>query len=195
VYVGDPVNENDYSGNCAFLCLAAVLNPITLVVVTTIVLITVVVTNPAFQQAVNNVASQIKTGINNLVKSIVQTKADTNKRKTCTNCGVYKFVDTGATNPVNKGKTYIGKTADFDRRKAQHGPRIAPGSFQIVARMDGSTSAQIRVREQDEINEHLRLFGIPPFGVSSGVLANRINSIAEKNYTDLVIEAGEFSTF
>lgn len=81
-------------------------------------------------------------------------------------------MDTGATNPNNAGKVYIGKTVDFARREAQHGGRVTPGSFEVIDRMPGATNTQMRAREQYEINKQLMLQGASPFDVKSGTLAN-----------------------
>lgn len=211
VYSHDPINSEDYSGTFAVALVIPL--AIAFLVVATIVY----VSNPTVQNAWKGLGASLTGAFNNLgsqntsqnksqaqsqsqsqSKGQAQTQTNTkskpkeSEQKKCTNCGIYRFVDTGATNPNNAGKVYIGKTVDFARREAQHGARVTPGSFQVVASMPGASREQIRIREQFEINKQLMLQGVSPFNVKSGVMANRINSMSEKSWLDRGQEALEF---
>lgn len=203
VYTYDPINSSDYSGNWIQFIAIAELAQLALIAIVVLVVV-MVFSNPTVQQGIKDSGKAISTGISNAVsnaasavsKAFTSSKADTNSKpknedKKCSNCGIYKFVDTGATNIANTGKVYIGKTVDFNRRQTQHGARVTPGSWEVVERMDGRSSAEIRIAEQHYINLYLMMHGASPFDVKSGAIANKINAISEKNAADKFVETLE----
>ena len=151
-------------------------------------------------------AKKVGAGISSIAKSIAKSVADTGSQtktrqpQTCVNCGVYRFIDSGFTNPSNAGKVYIGKTINFDNRLTQHGARVTPGTFQKIAIMDGSTNIQLRLREQELINAEILLSGGVPYSTNiNDILANRINAmsqskyLAAKSFLDYIQEESEMS--
>jgi len=86
--------------------------------------------------------------------------------------------------------TYIGKTTDLERRKYQHGARIVPGTWEPTP-LPNRTNSELKMAEQAMINAELARLGIH-LPVPSLGLANKINSIAPKNWDDIMWETLEF---
>jgi len=199
VYAHDPVNMEDYSGKSAnAFTFAAPAAPVCAGIA--LVCVGALALGGAYWLGYNIAQSRDASRSDSGSKSQSQTKSGTrtdSRKRTCTNCGVYKFTDTGSTNPKNAGKIYIGKTNDFDRREAQHGGRIAPGSFETIYGGPGQTIQinTIRPTEQFYINQELIKRGASPWDVKSGLLANRINAMSQKSWADKFTEAAEFPAF
>jgi RHS repeat-associated protein len=192
VYAHDPINMNDYSGQFAFAMPLVWAAPIAWGALLKGMAVVAAVAAGAYGAHKTGEAFRSKDQAKAKAKSVPIPYAPPSQRS-CINCGIYKFVDSGATNSANKGKLYIGKTVNFDRRIAQHGARVTPGTVQKID-MSGQTLRAIRIREQIEINSGLIGLGGIPFDVKSGLLANRRNGVSQKNFNEIAQEELEFAS-